>query len=175
MERECEAIPQWMQPTRTDIHGLGVSYSSYTGDEPLTDQLARFIVQLGVGLKAERISRAAFPWRYAEDITVTVELQDGTTTEMSLAEYMRLETNRDQDRSGPSQEQGAPSTPAQPHIPTGPITRTVADQQLALAVGQTLSFVDAVKMGNALYAGMTIGNIVTNQPQQRPHHPPRHP
>lgn len=86
---ECDPIPQWMQPTRTDIQDLGVSYSSYTGDEPLTDRLAEFIVQQGVGLKAEGIGRAGFPSRYAEDIKISVKLQDGTTTEMTLAEYIR--------------------------------------------------------------------------------------
>ena len=62
---ECNSLPQHMLPTRTDVDDLGVTYAEYGGDAPLSDELADLMVKLAVGLRAEGISRAGFPTRYA--------------------------------------------------------------------------------------------------------------
>ena len=152
---ECNSLPQHMLPTRTDVDDLGVTYAGYGGNAPLSDELADLMVKLAVGLRAEGISRAGFPTRYAGDIRVQVQQPDTTAVEMSLAEYMELET---------TQTDTEPPEESAEEIPNGPITIGIAGQtnHLPLTVGQTISYRDAVQMGDPLMAGMVVANIETH-------------
>ena len=152
---ECRSLPRHMLPTRTDVDDLGVTYAGYEGAEPVSHELADLMVKLAVGMRAERIWRAGYPTRYAADIEVRVQQTDGTTSEMSLAEYLGLDTGQ-ADTEPPEESAG--------EIPTGPITIEIATntETLPLEVGQPIYYRDAVHMGDPLMAGMVVANIETD-------------